>query len=165
MTAISQALHCLAARHLHPRVLIVADLRQPATANRLTVLDLLGPHPRVILRATVAAGAGGIGDRPNSHASAPGLYAIGMPYIGQHGTAWRLQGLTRSDWRAASRSIVLHSAPYVVGGWAGRSWGCPAVSRETLAALRPWLPPKGAAALWIQAPGARCAGRNLADAP
>ena len=154
--AIAHALGCLAARHLHPAVLLVADLRRPPTSNRLTVLDLRGPHPRVILRATVAEGAGGIGDRPGSRASAPGLYRVGAQYQGQHGTSWRLEGLSRSDWRAAERDIVLHSAGYVGPGWAGRSWGCPAVSAATLAALRPWLPPAGAAALWIQAPGAAC---------
>ena len=154
--AITHALGCLAARHLHPAILIVADLRQPATSNRLTVLDLRGRVPRVILRSTVAEGAGGIGDQPHGHASAPGLYAIGMPYIGKHGVSWRLQGLTASDWRAAARSVVLHAAPYVSPGWAGRSWGCPAVSVATLAALRPWLPPRAAAALWIDASGATC---------
>lgn len=120
------------------------------------MLDLRGPRPRVILRGTVAEGAGGIGDRPHGHASAPGLYAVGLPYRGEHGTSWRLQGLSASDWRAAGRAIVLHSAPYVSPGWAGRSWGCPAVSAATLAAMRPWLPPRGKADLWIQAPGAAC---------
>ena len=157
--AITHAIHCLAARHLHPATLIVADLRQPATAARLTVLDLHGPRPVVILRATVAEGAGGIGDRLGSRASAPGLYAVGLPYRGEHGTSWRLQGLSASDWRAAGRAIVLHSAPYVSPGWAGRSWGCPAVSPATLAAMRPWLPPLGTAALWIDAPGGTCRAR------
>ena len=159
MSAITHAIHCLESRRLHPEVLLVADLRQPATAARLTVLDLHGPRPVVILRSTVAEGRGGIGDQPHSHASAPGLYAIGMPYTGQHGLAWTLQGLSASNWRAASRAIVLHSAPYVAPGWAGHSWGCPAVSPATLAALRPWLPPRGAAALWIDAPGATCKTR------
>ena len=123
------------------------------------MLDLRGPRPVVILRATVAEGAGGIGDQPHGHASAPGLYSIGMPYQGRHGMTWRLVGLSSSDWRAASRAIVLHSAAYVTTGWAGRSWGCPAVSPATLAALRPWLPPLGAADLWIDAPGATCKTR------
>ena len=159
MSAISHALHCLESRHLHPAVLIVADLRAPATSNRLTVLDLRGPHPRVILRSTVAEGAGGIGDRLGSRASASGLYAVGSRYVGKHGVSWRLDGLSASDWRASARAIVLHAAGYVRPGWAGRSWGCPAVSAATLAALRPWLPPRGAAALWIQAPGATCGAR------
>ena len=159
-TAISHALHCLAERHLRPEVLIVADLHEPATSDRLTVLDLRGTHPRVLLRADVAEGSGGIGDLPGSHASAPGLYSIGMPYQGAHGRSWTLQGLSRSDWRAASRDIVLHDATYVSAGWAGRSWGCPAVSVATLAALRPWLPPKGTAALWIDARGAACGPRR-----
>ena len=156
MSAIAHALGCLAARHLRPAILIVADLRAPASSDRLTVLDLRGPHPRVILRGTVAEGAGGIGDRLGSRASAPGLYRVGAQYRGEHGTSWRLQGLSASDWRAADRSIVLHSASYVVSGWAGRSWGCPAVAPATLAALRPWLPPLGTADLWISAPGATC---------
>ncbi len=159
MSAISHAIHCLESRHLHPAILIVADLRRPATAARLTVLDLRGPHPVVILRSTVAEGAGGIGDRPGSRASAPGLYRVGAQYQGQHGTSWRLQGLSASDWRAASRDIVLHAAGYVSPGWAGRSWGCPAVAPATLAALRPWLPPLGTAALWIDAPGGTCRAR------
>ena len=160
MSAIAHALDCLAARHLHPAVLIVADLRKPPTSNRLTVLDLRGPRPRVILRGTVAEGAGGIGDQPHGHASAPGLYAVAGQYVGKHGMTWRLVGLSASDWRAASRDVVLHSAAYVSPGWAGHSWGCPAVSAATLAALRPWLPPAGAAALWIDAPGATCGARR-----
>ena len=157
--AITHAIDCLESRRLHPAILIVADLRQPATAARLVVLDLRGPHPVVILRSTVAEGAGGIGDRPGSRASAPGLYRVGAQYQGKHGTSWRLEGLSASDWRAEQRSIVLHSAGYVRPGWAGRSWGCPAVSAATMAALRPWLPPRGAAALWIDAPGATCKTR------
>ena len=85
--AITHALGCLAARHLHPAILIVADLRQPATSNRLTVLDLRGRVPRVILRSTVAEGRGGIGDKVGSRASAPGLYSIGGQYRGEHGTS------------------------------------------------------------------------------
>ena len=158
-SSITHAITCLEVRHLHPEVLIVADLREPATADRLALIDLRGAVPRVLLRATVAEGAGGIGDKPGSHASAPGLYAIGEQYIGEHGTSWRLLGLSRSDWRAAARSIVLHAATYVRPGWSGRSWGCPAVSAATLDAMRQWLPPKGAVDLWIEATGARCGVR------
>ncbi len=157
-TAITDALACLHQQHLRPQVLLVADLDRPQTANRLTVIDLHGPRPRVLLRATVAQGAGGFGDAPHSHASAPGLYAIGNPYTGKHGLSWHLVGLSRSDRHAVARDVVLHSAPYVVPGWAGRSWGCPAVSAVTLHRLEALqaLPPAGAAALWIQAPGALC---------
>ena len=157
-TATAAAIHCLAVHHLRPAVLLVADLDRPAASDRLVVLDLRGPSPRVILRATVAEGAGGIGDAPHSHASAPGLYRIGSQYTGTHGLTWRLIGLSRSDRRAYARSIVLHSAPYVSPGWAGSSWGCPAVSAATLHQLEAMhaLPPAGAAALWIQGPGAVC---------
>ena len=157
-TATATAIACLHQHHLRVQVLLVADLDRPATANRLTVIDLHGPRPRVLLRATVAEGAGGIGDAPHSHASAPGLYRIGNPYTGAHGVAWRLVGLSRSDRHAVARDVVLHAAPYVTPGWAGHSWGCPAVSGATLSKLEVMhvLPPHGAAALWIQAPGAVC---------
>lgn len=158
MHAISAAITCLAEKHLHPQVLLVADLDRPATSNRLEVLDLHGPHPRVLLRATVAQGQGGFGDTPHSHASAPGLYLVGSPYTGEHGKSWRLRGLSRSDRLAYQRDVVLHSAPYVERGWAGSSWGCPAVSAVTLSRLEALhaLPPEGHAALWIQGPGAVC---------
>lgn len=158
MHAITTAIHCLAAQHLHPQVLLVANLDRSATSDRLTVIDLRGKTPRVILRATVAQGSGGFGDAPHSHASAPGLYRIGSPYVGQHGLSWRLDGLSRSDRLASARAVVLHAAPYVSRGWAGSSWGCPAVSAATLGRLEALhaLPPQGHAALWIQAPGATC---------
>ena len=149
------ALACADPRHA-PRFLLIADLRSPATTERLVVIDLRGVTPRVVMRTTVAQGVGGWSNRIGSLASSPGLYAIQKRYVGVHGTAWRLAGLT-PGWNsnARIRDVVLHSAAYVGPHHAGRSWGCPAVSPATLSALRAMgaLRRDAHALLWIDGPG------------
>ncbi len=125
---------------------MLLDASKPASSNRLTVLDLRGPTPTVVLRSTVAHGSGSdrnkdglaeaFGNAPNSHMTSLGLYRIGPSYTGKYGTSYLLDGLDPTNSNARSRSVVLHPAPYVTATNAGRSWGCPAVSQATMDTLR-----------------------------
>lgn len=125
---------------------IMFDASKPASTNRLAVLDLRGPTPTVVLRSTVAVGSGSdrnkdglpeaFGNDQNSHMTSLGLYRIGPSYRGKYGTSYLLDGLDRTNSNARSRSVVLHPAPYVTATSAGRSWGCPAVSQQTMDTLR-----------------------------
>jgi hypothetical protein len=114
-------------------------------------------QPRVVLRTQVAQGRGGWSNAPGSLASSAGLYRIGPRYVGKHGASWRLAGLTPGwDNHAVARDVVLHAAWYVRPGWAGQSWGCPALSHPALARLARdgLLPPRQPQVyLFIQGPG------------
>jgi hypothetical protein len=128
--------------------LAVADMRRPSTEQRLVLLDLA--QARVLLRTWVAhgSGSGGLlatrfGNRPDSHQTSLGLYRVGARIRSpKHGPALLLDGLDpgRND-RARAREIIIHAADYVSAafiaqtGRLGRSWGCPAVPRDQMAAV------------------------------
>ena len=163
----------LACAHVHPQVILLADLERPALAPRLTVIDLRGAHPRVVMRTQIAQGHGW-SNRAGSLDSSAGLYRVGAPYVGAHGESWHLHGLTPGwNTRARARAIVLHDAWYVGPRFVAESWGCPAVSVAALHTLRAdhLLPPFARAWLWIRGPGihrapalACAAGRRAAAA-
>ena len=74
---------------------------------------------------------------PNSHQSSVGVYRTAETYRGKHGYSLRLDGLEAGfNDRARERAIVIHGADYVSEafvaqvGRLGRSWGCPALSKE-----------------------------------
>lgn len=85
-------------------------------------------------------------DQPHSNASSLGAYATGSAYVGKYGLALRLNGLDDTNRHAASRAIVLHSAPYSSPSWLqqhgqlGRSFGCfvvdPKLVRQVVNTLR-----------------------------
>ncbi len=130
------------------RVVMLFDASQPATAQRFTVVDLDGPVPQVVMRTTVAHGVGsdpdgdGVVERfsnqPNSLATSLGQYKVAEPYFSDkwQSTAYRLDGLDPTNSNARSRAVVLHPSRYVREDYAGRSWGCPALSFEDFKALR-----------------------------
>lgn len=88
----------------------------------------------------VAHGAGSDSDRDGfaekfsntsgAHASSLGYYRTGTTYTGGKGLSLHLDGLSSTNSRARSRSVVIHGASYVQDRDViqGRSWGCPAVS-------------------------------------
>lgn len=125
---------------------IAFDASQPASSNRLTVLDLRGPSPTVVLRSTVAHGSGSdrdkdgiaeaFGNDQNSHMTSLGLYQVGPAYRGKYGTSYLMDGLDPTNSNARKRAVVLHVGPYVTSTNAGRSWGCPAISQQTMDTLR-----------------------------
>lgn len=139
-----RAASCASRRGLLPRAdtLTVIDYSLPSTVPRLWVLDLAG---RALLHEELVAHGRGTGENyaahfsneSGSHRSSLGLYAALEPYAGSHGLSLRLQGLEPGiNDQAATRSIVMHGAHYVTAAFAamhgrlGRSWGCPALSRE-----------------------------------
>ena len=130
----------------HAETVMLFDASKPATDKRFTVVDLRGKEPVVILRTTVAHGAGsdpnadGVIDQfsntPNSLATSLGLYKVGEGYVGKNGLSYRLDGLDPTNSNARSRAVVSHPSLYVNNYRAGRSQGCPALSREAFNELQ-----------------------------
>ncbi len=128
--------------------LAIADMRRPSTEQRLVILDL--EHRRVALQTWVAhgSGSGGLmaerfGNTHNSHQTSLGLYRVGERIRSpKHGPALLLEGLDRGlNDQARAREVIIHGADYVSEsfiartGRLGRSWGCPAVPRDQMAAV------------------------------
>jgi hypothetical protein len=135
------------ARHgLQARMLAIADMTQPSTAQRLFIFDL--EERRLVLRTWVAHGqnSGGLmaerfSNRNGSHQTSLGLYRVGSRIISpKHGPALLLHGLDKGlNDQALPREVIIHGADYVSAqfiaaqGRLGRSWGCPAVPRDDMA--------------------------------
>ncbi len=127
---------------IHSERLTVIDYTLPSSEPRLWVFDLA--RPRLLFRDLVAHGSGTgellskfFSNRPGSRQTSLGLFLTGDTYTGRNGYSLRLRGLEPGvNDRALERAIVLHGADYVsqefarARGRLGRSWGCPAVSKE-----------------------------------
>lgn len=123
-------------------IVIVMDVSQPSTAERLLVYRMEGDKPVLIAKTKVAHGKGSDGNNdgvadtfsntPNSLATSLGTYKIAEPYHGKYGLSYRLDGLEPSNSNARARAVVMHEAEYVSRDKVGRSWGCPAVARGFL---------------------------------
>lgn len=123
-------------------ILTLIDFGLPSVQKRLWIVDL---HKRKLLfHDLVAHGknsghdmATSFSNIPESNQSSLGFYITANTYFGKHGLSLRLAGqeLGIND-KAMARAIVMHGADYVnnnIGkalGRLGRSFGCPAVSRE-----------------------------------
>lgn len=61
--------------------------------------------------------------------SSLGFYTTSGTYQGKYGYSMRLDGRDSTNSNARARAIVVHPAAYVKdsSGYAGRSWGCPAL--------------------------------------
>lgn len=129
-------------------VLAIADMSRPSTEKRLVVIDLL--TGRTLLHTYVAHGQGTgelmaevFGNEEGSHRTSLGLYRVGSEIASpKHGQALLLHGLDAGvNDRALEREIIMHGADYVSEafiaehGRLGRSWGCPAVPRDTMSDL------------------------------
>lgn len=130
---------------------LLIDMSLPSTQKRLYLVELA--TKKIIYSTHVAHGKGtGRGaeaalfsDVPGSYCTALGKYKVGKNYTGKHGSSYELIGLEKTNANAMSRSIVIHAAWYVEEDFikknkrCGNSWGCPAVSKEALKKLQPYL--------------------------
>ena len=130
------------------QLLTIIDYSKPSTQRRLWVVDL--KKERVLFNTWVTHGknsgdiqATSFSNEPGSLKSSLGVFlTIGEPYVGSNGYSLRLLGLERGiNDNAYRRDIVVHGAWYanhnVVQRYRqlGRSWGCPAVSEDTVRPL------------------------------
>lgn len=143
MDAARRAFECgRTAGHFDEPLITVIDYSLPSTQPRLWVIDL--DADEILFHELVAHGrnsgnnfATAFSDDFGSKQSSLGLFRTAEPYWGKHGYTLRLDGLEPGfNEKARERTIVLHGADYVSPrtiaalGRLGRSWGCPAVSRE-----------------------------------
>jgi hypothetical protein len=130
---------------MEPRILAIADMTQPSTAKRLYIIDL--EHRSLLLRTYVAHGqktgelmAERFSNTHGSHQTSLGLYRVGAEIVSpKHGPALLLHGLDKGlNDQALPREVIIHGADYVSeefirqNGRLGRSWGCPAVTRDDM---------------------------------
>jgi hypothetical protein len=129
------------------QLLTVIDYSRPSSEKRLWVFDV--KRGRIVLNTWVSHGknsgsadANSFSNSNGSLKSSLGVFVTDEPYVGSHGIALRMKGLEKGiNDHAYSRNIVFHGASYVNGsiarslGHIGRSWGCPAVSTDTIKSL------------------------------
>ncbi len=127
-----------------PERLAIIDFTLPSHEQRLWIFELA--EGRLIMREWVAHGKNSGGNRATSFSnilesnqSSIGLFQANESYRGKHGYSLRLDGLEPGiNDQARERAIVIHGADYVDPSWIqaygrlGRSFGCPAVSREVI---------------------------------
>jgi hypothetical protein len=126
----------------HNHILTVIDYSKPSNQKRLWVFDLR--KNSMLFNTYVAHGitsgrllTNQFSNKHNSKASSIGIYKTDQSYYGRHGLSLRLDGLEAgfNDY-ARGRAVVMHSAWYVKEdfikkyGRPGRSWGCPAISKN-----------------------------------
>lgn len=124
------------------KTLTVIDYSLPSSKKRMWVINM--ETHKVVFNTLVAHGQGSGGlmatdfsNKGNSHQTSLGVFVTQGTYQGGNGYSLRLKGLdTGYNDKAMQRSVVMHGAPYVneniiaQKGRLGRSWGCPAVSKE-----------------------------------
>jgi L,D-transpeptidase catalytic domain len=129
------------------QLLTIIDYSKPSSEKRLWVFDI--KKGRVLLNTWVSHGknsgyasSNSFSNSNGSLKSSIGVFVTDKPYYGGHGISLRMKGLERGvNDNAYDRNIVFHGAAYVSGsaarsrGQVGRSWGCPAVSMDTIKSL------------------------------
>lgn len=122
-------------------ILTLIDFSLPSVQKRMWVLDL--NNQKLLFHDLVAHGknsghnmANAFSNIAESYQSSLGFYVTAETYFGKHGLSLRLAGQEKGfNDQAMARAIVMHGADYVnkeiiKSGRLGRSFGCPAVSRE-----------------------------------
>ena len=130
------------------QLLTVIDFTKPSSEKRLWVIDI--KRAKALINTWVSHGknsgkteATSFSNSPGSLKSSLGVFVTDNdPYQGNHGYSLRLYGLEPGfNDKAYQRDIVIHGAWYVNEdvikryGAIGRSFGCPAVSEETIKPL------------------------------
>lgn len=125
------------------QLLTVIDYSKPSNQKRLWVFDL--KSGKALFNTWVSHGknSGGLlatsfSNRPGSLKSSLGVFVTEQTYVGKNGYSLRLKGLEQGvNDNAYRRSVVIHGAWYVNADRiekakqaAGRSWGCPSVSKK-----------------------------------
>ena len=124
------------------RTLTVIDYSRPSVVPRFWVFDLVAR--KLLFEERVAHGrnsgdimATRFSNAESSLETSLGLFVTRDVYVGAHGKSLRLEGLEPGfNDRALARAIVIHGADYVSPaavralGFLGRSFGCPALSRQ-----------------------------------
>ncbi|MBI3547648.1 MAG: murein L,D-transpeptidase catalytic domain family protein [Elusimicrobia bacterium] len=105
------------------RYVAVADYRGPT--GRFHLIDMSSGR---VQSYAVSRGAGGYSNRHGSHATSLGIYTTAETYSGAHGYSLRVDGRESTNNNARRRLVVIHGADYVGDNYAGRSWGCFALS-------------------------------------
>lgn len=128
------------------QMLTIIDYSKSSRERRLVVVDM--KTQKVLFNTWVAHGKNSGGENATSFSNDPqslksslGVFLTSDLYSGKHGTSLRVRGLERGiNDNAYRRSVVFHSAWYASGAVAkerglGRSWGCMAVSEDTIRPL------------------------------
>lgn len=157
------------------RVLSVLDFNQPSTEKRFYILDL--ETGKLLLKTYVSHGVNSgllyaerFSNKVNSRQSSFGMFKAAETYTGKYGLSLKLDGLEHNiNNNARKRAIVLHPAKYVSNhfieqnGYAGRSFGCPAVPYDIHKEVINYI--KGGSALYINTDKAIKRDNNLSQLP
>lgn len=129
------------------QLLTIIDYSKPSAERRLWVIDM--KTAKVLFNTYVAHGknsgkamATSFSNQPHSLKSSFGVFLTDEVYTGHDGYSMRIQGLERGiNDKVYERNVVFHGAAYVGAdiakskGMMGRSWGCMAVSKDTVKPL------------------------------
>jgi len=128
-------------------IITIVDFNKSSCSKRMWIIDL--QSATLLMNTWVAHGQGSgedmasqFSNSDSSHQSSLGFYLTGEIYNGKHGRSLRLDGMDADfNSNARPRDIVIHAADYVSQnvisstGRLGRSFGCPAVSRNLAPAI------------------------------
>ncbi|MGZ3768894.1 MAG: murein L,D-transpeptidase catalytic domain family protein [Bdellovibrio sp.] len=126
---------------------VIIDYSKPSSTRRLYFMNLeTGTVEKYFVAHGVNTGndvASKFSNKMDSKQTSLGFFLTGSTYVGSNGESLHLYGLEKSNDKAFERDIVMHGAEYVSMdflnkyGRMGRSWGCPAVSKEINKKLLP----------------------------
>lgn len=134
--------HAQALDLIHNAKLTIIDFSVSSNKKRLWVIDMTKKN--VLMHTWVSHGnksgflyATKFSNQKRSHESSIGVMLTDKLYTGKHGLSLRIKGLEHNfNNNVFSRSIVFHGSQYVTSNfivnhhYAGRSWGCFAVSTK-----------------------------------
>ncbi len=141
-------------------LLSIIDYSKPSNKKRFFIIDV--ENQKLLYHTLVAHGknsglvnATKFSNRKGSRKSSLGFFRTGNSYYGKRGYSLKLEGLEKGiNDNVHLRGIVIHGAKYVsekfVAGnnsMLGRSWGCPAVSKNLSREIIDLL--KGGSCLYI----------------